>query len=89
MGWLRLLHHCLSSLENEVASAASTVPNLMITCTAMLVNQAHIVYASNIENVLLKVGLHSVDMSLNLIDNILRNPAVVNDSVGKMMSLLM
>lgn len=76
--WIRLLHHCLTAykeVEESVASAAAQIPNLMNTCSALLVSPISSVYVPNIEEVLLKLGLHSVDMGLALVDNILRCPS--------------
>ncbi len=79
IGWLRLLHHCLTQCEStsaEVAAASGPTPNLLVTCTALLVSHSAVLYATNIESVLLKIGLHSTDMSLALLDHILRNTNV-------------
>ncbi|XP_013417535.1 baculoviral IAP repeat-containing protein 6 [Lingula anatina] len=76
IGWLRLLHHCLSHVEamaEPIAAAAAPTPHLLSTCTALLVTPATSIYSSNIEAVLLKIGLHSTDMGLALLDNLLRN----------------
>lgn len=76
--WIRLLHHCLTAykeVEESVASAAAQIPNLMNTCSALLVSPISNVYVPNIEEVLLRLGLHSVDMGLALVDNILRSPS--------------
>ena len=75
--WIRLLHHCLTAykeVEECVANAAALTPNLMNTCSALLVSPISTVYVPNIEEVLLRLGLHSVDMGLALVDNILRSP---------------
>ncbi|XP_069118544.1 baculoviral IAP repeat-containing protein 6-like isoform X2 [Argopecten irradians] len=75
--WIRLLHHCMTAhkeVENQVAAAAASTPNLLHTCSALLVSPMSNVYAPNIENVLLNLGLHSISMGLALIDNILRSP---------------
>lgn len=75
--WIRLLHHCMTAhkeVENLVAAAAACTPNLLNTCSALLVSPMSNVYAPNIENVLLNLGLHSINMGLALIDNILRSP---------------
>ncbi|KAL8592605.1 hypothetical protein ACOMHN_026535 [Nucella lapillus] len=78
MGWLRLLHHCLlahEEVQQEVASAAASICNLVNTATSLLVAPAVSVYTVMIESVLLCLGLSSVDLGLGLINNILRNPA--------------
>ncbi|OWF45700.1 baculoviral IAP repeat-containing protein 6-like isoform X2 [Mizuhopecten yessoensis] len=75
--WIRLLHHCMTAhkeVESQVAAAAACTPNLLNTCSALLVSPMSNVYAPNIENVLLNLGLHSISMGLALIDNILRSP---------------
>lgn len=85
IGWLRLLHHCLTQCEetgDHVAEAASPTPNLLVTCTALLVSPSSIVYAANIEAVLLKIGLHSTGMGLSLIDHLLRNSIGGSQSTG-------
>lgn len=79
--WIRLLHHCLTAhkeVEESVAAAAATTSSLLTTCSALLVSpvSASSVYYYNIEAVLLKLGLHSLQMGLVLIDNILRSPSV-------------
>ncbi|XP_076097651.1 dual E2 ubiquitin-conjugating enzyme/E3 ubiquitin-protein ligase BIRC6-like isoform X3 [Mytilus galloprovincialis] len=79
--WIRLLHHCLTAhkeVEELVAAAAATTSSLLTTCSALLVSpvSASSVYYYNIEAVLLKLGLHSLQMGLVLIDNILRSPSV-------------
>lgn len=84
--WIRLLHHCLTAykeVEESVASAAAQIPNLMNTCSALLVSPISSVYVPNIEEVLLRLGLHSVDMGLALVDNILRSPSNRANSGGK------
>ena len=78
VGWLRLLHHCLAKCENEISSqvagAAARTSGLLVTCTALLVSSSAVqLYATNIEAVLLKIGLHSNEMGLVLIEHILRN----------------
>lgn len=72
-----MLHHCLTAHKEKgdrVAAAAAPTPNLLNTCSALLVSPLSSLYASNIETVLLRMGLHSVEMGLALIDNILRSP---------------
>ncbi|XP_066281905.1 baculoviral IAP repeat-containing protein 6-like isoform X5 [Branchiostoma lanceolatum] len=76
VGWLRLLHHTLThiqDIEGLIATAAAPTPSLMTTCVALLLSPHAGVYACNIEAVLLKIGLHSTEMGLALIDILLRN----------------
>ncbi|XP_019627384.1 PREDICTED: LOW QUALITY PROTEIN: baculoviral IAP repeat-containing protein 6-like [Branchiostoma belcheri] len=76
VGWLRLLHHTLThiqEMEGLIATAAAPTPSLMTTCVALLLSPHAGVYACNIEAVLLKIGLHSTEMGLALIDILLRN----------------
>ena len=76
VGWVRLLHHCLVSqkdLESAVAEAAAPTRGLLNTCTALLVSPVSLVYNTTIEEVLLRLGLHSCDMGLSLIDYLLRS----------------
>jgi baculoviral IAP repeat-containing protein 6 len=80
-----LLHHCLSAhkeMESCVSAAAARVPNLLNTCSALLVSPISGVYAPNIESVLLKLGLHTPPLGLALLDNILRSP-VSSADMGK------
>ncbi|XP_033127778.1 baculoviral IAP repeat-containing protein 6-like isoform X2 [Anneissia japonica] len=83
IGWLRLLHHCLtqsSSLESMMSSAASTsTPHLLTTCMALLLSRHSLVHASNIEVVLLRIGLHSTELGLSLFDILLRNLYLSDD----------
>jgi len=85
VGWLRLLHHCLTSSEactHAVAAAAAPTPNLMVTCTALLTTASTGVYAANIEAVLLHIGLFSTEMGLHLIDNLLRSGTPTSKSLA-------
>ncbi|XP_041353670.1 baculoviral IAP repeat-containing protein 6-like isoform X2 [Gigantopelta aegis] len=82
VGWVRVLDHCLSSqgdTQDAVAAAAAPTPNLLGTCTSLLMSSMALLYSPQIEAVLLKIGLHSKAMGLALIDNILRSPAVVRE----------
>ncbi|XP_067680641.1 baculoviral IAP repeat-containing protein 6-like isoform X2 [Haliotis asinina] len=77
IGWIRLLHHCLTAfddVEDRVAAAAASTPNLLTTCASLLVSPTAVIYTPKIEAVLLKIGLHSLPMGLALIDNILSSP---------------
>ncbi|XP_071961824.1 dual E2 ubiquitin-conjugating enzyme/E3 ubiquitin-protein ligase BIRC6-like isoform X2 [Antedon mediterranea] len=91
VGWLRLLHHCLTyspSLEPMMSAAASTsTPHLLTTCTALLLSRHSLIRAANIEVVLLKIGLHSTELGLSLFDILLRNLYLTDDD-GQTPSLL-
>ncbi|XP_053375851.1 baculoviral IAP repeat-containing protein 6-like isoform X2 [Mercenaria mercenaria] len=83
VGWIRLLHHCLVSqkeMETMVAEAAAPTRGLLNTCTALLVSPISTVYSPTIEAVLQKLGLHSGELGLALIDNILRSNTSVSDN---------
>ncbi|XP_062375823.1 baculoviral IAP repeat-containing protein 6 isoform X2 [Sardina pilchardus] len=78
IGWLRLLHHCLthvSDLEALMASAAAPTANLLQTCAALLMSPYCGMHSPNIEAVLVKIGLQSTTIGLKLIDILLRNCA--------------
>uniref|UniRef100_A0A4W3K7A1 Dual E2 ubiquitin-conjugating enzyme/E3 ubiquitin-protein ligase BIRC6 n=1 Tax=Callorhinchus milii TaxID=7868 RepID=A0A4W3K7A1_CALMI len=78
IGWMRLLHHCLthvSELEAMMASAAAPTANLLQTCAALLMSPYCGMHAPNIEAVLVKIGLQSTRIGLKLIDILLRNCA--------------
>ncbi|XP_024864880.1 baculoviral IAP repeat-containing protein 6 isoform X2 [Kryptolebias marmoratus] len=78
IGWLRLLHHCLthvSDLEAMMASAAAPTANLLQTCAALLMSPYCGMHSPNIEAVLVKIGLQSTKIGLKLIDILLRNCA--------------
>ncbi|XP_028323473.1 baculoviral IAP repeat-containing protein 6 isoform X3 [Gouania willdenowi] len=78
IGWLRLLHHCLthvSDLEPMMASAAAPTANLLQTCAALLMSPYCGMHSPNIEAVLVKIGLQSTRIGLKLIDILLRNCA--------------
>ena len=86
IGWLRLLHHCLSQceeIEQEVSRSAAQTPQLLLTCTTLLLSPSAIVYANNIEAVLLKIGLHSAAMGLSLIDQLLRNSSALTGAEAR------
>ena len=85
MGWLRLLHHCLThceAVQNLVAMAATPVQPLLMTCTSLLLSPGVNLYVNHIEAVLLKLGLHSADMGLGLIDHLLRNTQSITGEQG-------
>ncbi|XP_041107829.1 baculoviral IAP repeat-containing protein 6-like isoform X5 [Polyodon spathula] len=78
IGWLRLLHHCLThvgDLESVMASAAAPTANLLQTCAALLMSPYCGMHSPNIEAVLVKIGLQSTRIGLKLIDILLRNCA--------------
>ncbi|XP_072565882.1 dual E2 ubiquitin-conjugating enzyme/E3 ubiquitin-protein ligase BIRC6 isoform X5 [Paramormyrops kingsleyae] len=78
IGWLRLLHHCLthvSDLEATMAGAAAPTANLLQTCAALLMSPYCGMHSPNIEAVLVKIGLQSTRIGLKLIDILLRNCA--------------
>ncbi|KAK6180714.1 hypothetical protein SNE40_008714 [Patella caerulea] len=83
--WVRLLHHCLSMSGNEegAAVAASQTPYLLQTCVSLLVSPSACLYNSKIEAVLLKIGLLSTELGLQLINFILREPFRQNRGVEK------
>ena len=77
------MHHCLLSqkeMEGAVAEAAAPTPGLLTTCTALLTSAISNVYSPTIEAVLLKLGLHSGEMGLALIDSLLRSNGPLTDS---------
>lgn len=78
IGWLRLLHHCVthvSDLEAMMASAAAQTANLLQTCAALLMSPYCGMHSPNIEAVLVKIGLQSTRIGLKLIHILLRNCA--------------
>ncbi|GAB1609836.1 baculoviral IAP repeat-containing protein 6-like isoform X2 [Argonauta hians] len=86
LGWVQLLQHCLT-VEESIASAAAAIPHLLTTCTALLVSPQASTHSHYLETVLLKLGLHSTDMGLTLIDSLLRKPSYLgqpDDSVSFM-----
>ena len=80
---MRILHHCLHNstdeLQNAVAHMAALTPNLLATCTSLLLHPVIGLHASKIETILVRLGLSHGDVSLSLLDNILRQP--VNTSI--------
>ncbi|PNF18833.1 hypothetical protein B7P43_G01653, partial [Cryptotermes secundus] len=83
LGWLRLLHHCLSlpSQDSELAAAVVTstasVPGLLEACCGLLLIPAPSpsLFTPNLERVLLKLGLHNRELGLKQINTLLRNGA--------------
>jgi baculoviral IAP repeat-containing protein 6 len=83
LGWLRLLHHCLSlpSQDSELAAAVITstasVSGLLEACCGLLLIPAPSpsLFTPNLERVLLKLGLHNRELGLKQINTLLRNGA--------------
>ncbi|XP_069689782.1 baculoviral IAP repeat-containing protein 6 isoform X2 [Periplaneta americana] len=83
LGWLRLLHHCLSlpNQDSELATAVVTstanVPGLLEACCGLLLIPAPSpsLFTPNLERVLLKLGLHRCELGLKQINTLLRNGA--------------
>jgi baculoviral IAP repeat-containing protein 6 len=79
LGWLRLLHQCLSvstlngNLANEVLNSASSVEGLVEACCNLLLLPAPSLFIPNLERVLLQLGLHSRELGLRLIGLLLNN----------------
>ena len=59
-------------MSSEVAAAAAPTPNLLVTCTALLVLPVASLHSNCMEAVLLKIGLQSTNMGMALIDQLLR-----------------
>lgn len=92
IGWLRLLHHCLThvtDLEAMMASAAAPTANLLQTCAALLMSPYCGMHSPNIEAVLVKIGLQSTRIGLKLIDILLRNCAASGTDPGNLNSPLL
>ncbi|KAM4590981.1 dual E2 ubiquitin-conjugating enzyme/E3 ubiquitin-protein ligase BIRC6 [Odontesthes bonariensis] len=92
IGWLRLLHHCLthvSDLEAMMASAAAPTANLLQTCAALLMSPYCGMHSPNIEAVLVKIGLQSTRIGLKLIDILLRNCAASGNDPASLNSPLL
>nr|CAD7418720.1 unnamed protein product [Timema poppensis] len=79
MGWLRLLHHCVSlpnpELTQAVLASTSEVPGLLEACCGLLLIPAPSpsLFTPHLERVLLKLGLHSRELGLKQINTLLRN----------------
>ena len=69
-------------MESLVATVAAPIPDLLVTCTALLVSPSSIIYFTNIEAVLLRIGLHSTEIGLALIDSLLRNVGAPGENSG-------
>uniref|UniRef100_A0A8B9K1H4 Baculoviral IAP repeat containing 6 n=1 Tax=Astyanax mexicanus TaxID=7994 RepID=A0A8B9K1H4_ASTMX len=92
IGWLRLLHHCLthvSDLEAMMASAAAPTANLLQTCAALLMSPYCGMHSPNIEAVLVKIGLQSTRIGLKLIDILLRNCSASGTDLANLNSPLL
>lgn len=106
LGWLRILAQCFSvatfnTTNNEsdiaqlVISQAAEVTGFLEACCSLLsVASPNPNYSlSNLETVLLKLGLHNRDLGLRLIDNLLRQPIPQslkqnNDAVSDLLYIL-
>ncbi|XP_017761383.1 PREDICTED: baculoviral IAP repeat-containing protein 6 [Eufriesea mexicana] len=79
LGWLRLLHQCLSvctlnsNLAVKVLNSAASVEGLIEACCNLLLLPAPSLFTSNLERVLLQLGLHSRELGLRLIGLLLNN----------------
>ncbi|XP_032684948.1 baculoviral IAP repeat-containing protein 6 isoform X6 [Odontomachus brunneus] len=79
LGWLRLLHQCLSvstlnsNLATEVLNSAASVEGLVEACCNLLLLPAPSLFTANLERVLLQLGLHSRELGLHLIGLLLNN----------------
>ncbi|XP_011349517.2 baculoviral IAP repeat-containing protein 6 isoform X2 [Ooceraea biroi] len=79
LGWLRLLHQCLSvsklnnNLASEVLNSAASVNGLVEACCNLLLLPAPSLFTPNLERVLLQLGLHSRELGLRLIGLLLNN----------------
>ncbi|XP_067212436.1 baculoviral IAP repeat-containing protein 6 isoform X3 [Linepithema humile] len=79
LGWLRLLHQCLSvstlnsDLAAEVLNSAASVEGLVEACCNLLLLPAPSLFTPNLERVLLQLGLHSRELGLRLIGLLLNN----------------
>ncbi|XP_043914359.1 baculoviral IAP repeat-containing protein 6 isoform X2 [Protopterus annectens] len=92
IGWLRLLHHCLThvtELEGMMANAAAPTANLLQTCAALLMSPYCGMHSPNIEAVLVKIGLQSTKIGLRLIDILLRNCAASSNDPADLNSPLL
>ncbi|XP_023289754.1 baculoviral IAP repeat-containing protein 6 isoform X3 [Orussus abietinus] len=79
LGWLRLIHQCLSvstlngNLMEDVLNSAASVEGLVDACCNLLLLPAPSLFTSNLERVLLQLGLHSEELGLRLINFLLDN----------------
>ncbi|XP_054010480.1 baculoviral IAP repeat-containing protein 6 isoform X1 [Hylaeus anthracinus] len=79
LGWLRLLHQCLSvstlnsNLAVKVLNSAASVEGLIEACCNLLLLPAPSLFTPNLERVLLQLGLYSRELGLRLIGLLLNN----------------
>lgn len=74
LGWLRLLHHCLvvakrlSDLQESVVASAAGLTGLLDACAGLLLIPAPAppLLTTALEHVLLRLGLHSRELGLKL-----------------------
>uniref|UniRef100_A0A182TB18 Uncharacterized protein n=1 Tax=Anopheles maculatus TaxID=74869 RepID=A0A182TB18_9DIPT len=100
LGWLRVLTQCFSvtiyyadqQLANRVIAAANEVTGFMEACCALLniAPNSPNDTLQNLETVLLKLGLHSREMGLRLINTLLRQSIpqtfqLSNDSIADLL----
>lgn len=105
LGWLRLLHHCLVvsknrvDLRNSVVASAAALPGLLDACAGLLLIPAPAppLMTTALEHVLLHLGLHSQELGLKLLQDLLRSslhsqlsmsPPMGADSVVDLLFLL-
>lgn len=93
LGWLRILHRCFSvatfnpnneQLRNSVIDSAAEYPGFLEACCSLLnvVGGSPSVALQNTETVLLKLGLHSKELGLKLINNLLMNTIPQRKLIG-------
>lgn len=103
LGWLRILARCFSVatfdateassvLANSVIQSAADYPGFLEACCSLLnVTVTAPTFAlQNLETVLLRLGLHSRELGLKLIDNLLKSTLpqtfkLCNDSVSDLL----
>lgn len=105
LGWLRLLHHCLvvsknhAELRDSVVASAAGLPGLLDACAGLLLIPAPAppLLTTALEHVLLHLGLHSQELGLKLMQDLLRSslhsqfsmsPPMGADSVVDLLFLL-
>lgn len=97
LGWLRLAHVSLckpttgSPLAHSVATSAASVNGFLEACCGLLLipAPAPAFFAANLERVLLRLGLHSRDLGLRLINTLLRNGAMASlDAIDSVVELI-
>ncbi|XP_034239276.1 baculoviral IAP repeat-containing protein 6 isoform X4 [Thrips palmi] len=105
LGWLRLLHHCLvvakkiSDLQESVVASAAGLTGLLDACAGLLLIPAPAppLLTTALEHVLLRLGLHSRELGLKLMQDLLRSslhsqlsmsPPMGADSVVDLLFLL-